>query len=210
MISKEWKIYNCVCVKLFCLEWMNDNLVAKFQANPVIRNGLLNPKCVAAMKLLQTDPKAAQKKFQGDVEVELFMKEFGGVMSDHFNALAEEEKKKKAEEEKAARTAASIPKVEEIGVLQYEAEKRHQEKLKAKKNSNSTVANTVKETPVDDKEVEKVLQNDELRAMLMDPALQKILQECGDPIKFQQHMRDPVIAAKIKKLYDNGLVGTAK
>ena len=63
---------------------------------------------------------------------------------------------------------------------------------------------------VDDKQVKQVLEDNELREMLMDPELQRILQECGDPIKFQQHMRDPVIAFKIKKLYQAGLVGTAR
>ena len=129
-----YTIYTYMHNFILSIEWMNDNLVAKFQANVVIRNGLLNPKCVDAMKLLQTDPKAAQKKFQGDAEVELFMKEFGGVMSEHFNALGEEERKKKEAEEKAAKAAAAAPRVEEIGVLQYEAEKRHQEQQRAKKN----------------------------------------------------------------------------
>lgn len=40
--------------------------------------------------------------------------------------------------------------------------------------------------------------------------MQKVLQECGDPAKFAKHMRDPVIAYKIKKLHQAGLVGTAK
>jgi hypothetical protein len=56
----------------------------------------------------------------------------------------------------------------------------------------------------------QVLSDPELREMLMDPSLQRILQECGDPVKFQMHMRDPNTAAKIKRLYDSGLVGTAK
>ena len=56
----------------------------------------------------------------------------------------------------------------------------------------------------------QVLSDPDLREMLMDPQLQTILQECGDPMKFQQHMRNPVTAAKIKKLYAAGLVGTAQ
>ena len=46
--------------------------------------------------------------------------------------------------------------------------------------------------------------------MLQDPKMQEILVECGDPVKFQQHMRDPETAKKIQKLYKAGLVGTAK
>ena len=57
---------------------------------------------------------------------------------------------------------------------------------------------------------QQVLQNDELRQMLEDPSLQQILCECGDPVKFQQHMRNPDTARKIDKLYKAGLVGTIK
>ena len=44
----------------------------------------------------------------------------------------------------------------------------------------------------------------------MDPALQQILLECGDPARFQRHMRDPDTARKIIRLQQAGLVGTAK
>ena len=62
----------------------------------------------------------------------------------------------------------------------------------------------------EDKRVAEILKNDELRTLLMDPSMQRILQECGDPVRFQQHMRDPNTARKIKVLFDNGLVGHAK
>ena len=40
--------------------------------------------------------------------------------------------------------------------------------------------------------------------------MQKILQECGDPVKFQRHMSNPDTARKIDMLFKAGLVGTAK
>lgn len=46
--------------------------------------------------------------------------------------------------------------------------------------------------------------------MLMDTQLQRIIQECNDPVQFQRHMRDPVIAGKINKLYEAGLLGVAR
>jgi hypothetical protein len=46
--------------------------------------------------------------------------------------------------------------------------------------------------------------------MLMDPELQRILMECGDPAKFQQHMRNPETCRKIVKLQQAGLVGTVR
>jgi hypothetical protein len=44
----------------------------------------------------------------------------------------------------------------------------------------------------------------------MDPELQRVLVECGDPAKFQQHMRNPDTARKIMRLQKAGLVGTAR
>jgi hypothetical protein len=39
------------------------------------------------MNLMQQDSKKAKEKFEGDKDVDLFMREFGGVMSAHFNGL---------------------------------------------------------------------------------------------------------------------------
>jgi hypothetical protein len=59
--------------------------------------------------------------------------------------------------------------------------------------------------------VQEVLQDEELRTMLMDPETQRVLQQCGnDHAAFQRYMQDPVWAYKIKKLFKAGLVGVAK
>ena len=60
------------------------------------------------------------------------------------------------------------------------------------------------------KQAEVVLNDPELRSLLLDPHMQTILAECSDPRRFQAHMRDPVTAGRIKRLFDAGLVGTAK
>jgi hypothetical protein len=55
-----------------------------------------------------------------------------------------------------------------------------------------------------------VLADEELRAMLMDPELQRVLVECGDPAQFQRHMQNPETRRKIVRLQQAGLVGTAR
>lgn len=40
----------------------------------------------------------------------------------------------------------------------------------------------------------------------MDTDLQKILQECAQPQKLRQHLQNPEVAKKIKRLTDAGLV----
>lgn len=54
--------------------------------------------------------------------------------------------------------------------------------------------------------VEQILQDPELRDLLMDGNMQRVLMECGDPVKFRQHLADPVTARKLRKLKDAGLV----
>jgi hypothetical protein len=56
----------------------------------------------------------------------------------------------------------------------------------------------------------QILADEELRAMLVDPELQRVLVECGDPARFQHHMRDPDTRRKIMRLQQAGLVGTAR
>jgi hypothetical protein len=78
-----------------------------FQTNDVIRNGLKNARCNAALQMMQSDPKEAKKRFEGDPEVDLFMKEFGKVMSLHFNELSESQNKEKTSKENKEKTTRS-------------------------------------------------------------------------------------------------------
>ena len=72
------------------LDWVTPDLLEIFQKNEIIKNGLKNSKCTAAMHMMQSDPKEARKRFEGDVEVDTFLREFGRVMSGHFEKLGSE------------------------------------------------------------------------------------------------------------------------
>jgi len=183
-------------------EWATDDLMGKLQSNPVLLRGLQNPKCQEAMQLMQSDPTAAKKKFEHDAEVGAFMQAFSAVMAEHFTRLGEQQAK-----EEAQKNPPPVPIPEgnvEVGPLHAQAMAREKER-QGKAGGAITEVNREEEA-----RVKEIVQDDELRDLLMDPKLQQILQECNDPRKFQAHMRDPVTAYKIKKLYDAGLVGTAK
>jgi hypothetical protein len=205
-----------------CVEWMNDNLTARMQSNDVIRRGMMNPKCVAAMQLFQSDPKQAQARFAGDAEVEIFMREFSLVMSEHFMELGrQQDAQKQKQDQSQAMTKAQTPLIQPVsssgrGKSNSTASASsssmgplHEQALKNSHRVPGTMTQTPESKAAEDKKVEKILQSDELREMLLDTKLQAILQECNDPVKFQRHMQDPVIAKKIKILFENGLVGTA-
>jgi len=171
-------------------EWVTDDLTSLMQSSPILLAGLQHPKCKAALELLRKDPKEAQKRFGNDPEVDRFFREFGRVMGSHFDALGAKEEQQEQQEKK--QQAAPTP-VRELGPLETDALKKN---LKA-----------ATEDDPESKRVQDILANDELRALLMDSALQAILKECGDPRKFQQHMRDPDTARKIQVLMKAGLVG---
>jgi hypothetical protein len=214
------KSYDCVLA-----EWVTPDLMSQLQSNPVIAQGLMSKKCSVALTLMQQDPQEAKRRFENDPEVSLFMREFGKVMSGHFDALGNATNSSSSSgnsKPTSVENAISNSNIQEVGPLHADVLKRNKE----------MASKETKDTPVSDTQVQEVtnhstvlghlahfliwlramqvLKDPELREMLMDPSLQRILQECGDPVLFQRHMRDPATAAKIRKLYASGLVGTAK
>jgi hypothetical protein len=45
-------------------DWMTPDLMKVFTENSIIKNGLSNPKCSAALQMMQSDPKEAKKRFE--------------------------------------------------------------------------------------------------------------------------------------------------
>ncbi len=78
-----------------------------FKQNPIIARGMSDPRCQAALQLMQTDPKEAQKRFQHDQEVNVFLQEFGKVMSGHFDALGAKEQQQQ-ESQQVPHAAAGV------------------------------------------------------------------------------------------------------
>ena len=85
--SLLFRIHLIGCLFFNTVDWMTPDLVSNFQSNKIVSNGFKNPKCMAAMQLLQKNPKEAQAKFQNDPEVSLFLQEFSKLMAGHFEAL---------------------------------------------------------------------------------------------------------------------------
>ena len=87
---------------------MTPSLLAVLQENKIIKAGLSNPRCSAALQQMQADPKEAKKRFQNDPEVDLFMREFGKVMSGHFDSLGKDQCKNQEEKIKKIPSKISI------------------------------------------------------------------------------------------------------
>lgn len=75
----------------FSAEWVTPDLVQVMQSNSILASGLQNPKCMAALQLMQKSPAEAKQRFGDDPDVNAFVLEFGRVMGDHFTSLGEKE-----------------------------------------------------------------------------------------------------------------------
>jgi hypothetical protein len=97
--------------------------------NPVLRTGLNHPKCVAAIQLMQSDPKLATERFKDDPDVTQFLQEFGKVMAAHFEAIGSSSSRNDSSSRSGSGEEAKA--IEELGPLAAQAVK------KANHNSSS-------------------------------------------------------------------------
>ena len=222
-------------------DWITPDLATKIRNSDVLSRGLSDPRCMAAIQLLQKDPQQAMQQFQHDPVVSLFLREFAGIMASHFESLGGPStavgRDSSSDDPADQSRAPLVQEMPEIGPLHSKVlSDAESSKQRSKKSAGGGGGGGGSEVDrEEDRRVQKVrlkltpainllqqlllfrvlllhqiLQDDELRSMLMDPALQQILLECGDPVHFQTHMRDPETARKIIRLQQAGLVGTAK
>ena len=76
-------------------EWADDSLMDRVAQNPRLAAGMRNPKFAAALLALQKDPRVAMARFANHPEIGDFLREFCGVMGQHFTELGEAQQKQK-------------------------------------------------------------------------------------------------------------------
>jgi hypothetical protein len=173
-------------------EWVTPDMMRQIASNPVLSAGFGDPECLAALEALQH--KRGASAVEGSQRVQRFTAEFARVMGAHFEHLAGQE---------GQSPPAVVRDVKELGPLHKQTLERQQQLVKQEvaevKRGDATVA---------DAAVARVLEDRELCELLLDPRLQQVLLDCGNPALFAQHMRDPDISRKIHRLHAAGLVGT--
>ena len=69
-------------------EWFTPELLQKFASNPTLLKGLSNKAGMDIIQSYMKDPEAAKKAFSDEPSIMEFLKEFGSVMSNHFENMA--------------------------------------------------------------------------------------------------------------------------
>jgi hypothetical protein len=128
-------------------DWATPDLMNQLQDNPILSNGLKNPKCLAALQLLQSDPKEAQKRFQNDPDVSFFLQEFSKVMSQHFFSLGNQQEQQQRQgqpQQTQSPSSSSAPGIQEIGPLHAEvlARQKKQQRQQEQQFSSGNIVTT--------------------------------------------------------------------
>lgn len=167
--------------------------------------GLRDPTCVAALEAMQTDPQKARARYAGDAHVTRFLQEFGRVMSSHFTDLHEQQQQQQQSGSSVCTTQdPSGVGVQEIGPLHAEVLKRNNYGV-----ANSSSGGGMMGGDKEEQRAHALLQDPAVRALLLDPDTQRLLQDCADPVRLQAHLRNPASAAKIQQLLNLGLLRVA-
>ena len=178
-------------------EWINQGLADRIGSNPSLVRAMADPRFDAALKMMQKDPKRAMAMLESEPWLKAAFVELMGQMGGHFSALGEQQEQQKQQAaQQAARQAApeAVPEAE-MGPMAQDALRRHR-----------TGDLPAPATSDEQKQVDAVLQDEELRGILMDPGTQHLLRSCSDPSALQKAMRDPQTRAKFEKLAKAGLI----
>jgi len=176
-------------------EWANDDLMQKVANNPRLAAGLRNPKFAAALEAMQRDPKAAMTKFRNHPEIIDFLQEFCGVMGQHFTKLGKEQDQSNGK----GKGAASVSK-RDLGPLAEAAIKKQAEREARGTAVEPEMSNEEKET------LDRIMSDSELTGILMDPAVQRVMQECSLPGRMRMYMQHPEYGPKLRKLLEAGIL----
>lgn len=171
-------------------DWLTPELLESISEKPRLAAMLTDPRFAKAMQLMTTSPQDALGMFASSPEARQSFTELMSLLSKHFTAMGD------AADEKASAEEADRRKVAD-GPLAQEALRRAAEGV------------GVAATPATTEEaanVEKVLQDTELRELLMDPGMQRVLQECGEPHVLARYMRHPEFGPKLQLMARAGLI----
>ena len=177
-------------------------LMQKIASNPRLAAGMRNPKFAAAMEALQSDPVAAMERFRDHPEIGDFLREYCGVLGEHFTELGrkQEEAEAKAKKKKnQTQNGAPLTPGDSMGPLAEAAMRREQER-KARGEANAPMSQDEEEM------MQRIVSDPEMAEILMDPAMQIIMQECAVPGRMHAYMQHPQYGPKLRKLMEAGLL----
>ena len=81
--------FNLSEIALLYLDWVTDDLLKKLERKPDLLKKLADPRYSQALSLFRTNPEEGWKLVQGNEELQSFIKDFCGILGEHFTTMAE-------------------------------------------------------------------------------------------------------------------------
>lgn len=167
--------------------WVTEGLLAQMQTDPVLRQGLGNPRFQGVIAELQANPQGVMERHKGDGELQAFILRFMQLMAAHLSALPPGGKSGPPPGGKGGPPLGVATRAAEPAALApaLSPQERASEEL-----------------------AQKALADPQLRKVLEDPDVQRVLQavQGRDVAPVEQLMRRPDMVAKLQKLAGAGLL----
>ncbi|KAL3764473.1 hypothetical protein ACHAW5_000137 [Stephanodiscus triporus] len=192
-------------------QWATPDLLDTItKSHPKLARGMQDPRYTEALQSMQTRPKETMELLKRtSPEIVEWLMEFCGVMGEHFVRMGEERDGKDGGTNEGEKGVEA--KVREMGILEKKALKRH-EQMQITKDEDSApdfrdaAANPSIEM---DNQVSSILANDEIRSILLDPVMQKIMEECSTGNRLRFYMTHEEFGPKLRRLMEVGLIRVA-
>lgn len=172
-------------------EWLTPDLLDRISQKPRLSGMLMDPRFAQAMQCMSTNPQQAKAMFASDPEAQNTFLELTALLAEHFTNMGQEADARAAAEEAERRKVSDGPLA--------------QEALR-KAAAGVGAAATTAPSPEEKARVEEVLGRPELRDLLVDPGMQRVLQECGEPSNLARYIRHPEFGPKLQLMAKAGLV----
>ena len=169
-------------------------MVEKLSSSPTLRTALENPRFRVILAELGRDPQATLARYQHDSTAMGFTRELMGALGEHFEEVGKQQQQQQ-QEQGQDKTNAAGP------LVQAALKKANQQKIQP--------VDDLEQDKAEQEAVNRILRDPELRELLLDPAMQTVLQNCAGSDNgsgLVQYMRDPIMAPRLRKLAAAGLI----
>lgn len=201
-------------------EWLTDDLMKEIEANDTLFKKLGDKKYVDAVNEFQSDPVRAMERYKDDKEIQEFLTAFCKIMGEHFSGLADKQDKTTTPSKPAPQS--------KIVELNSESEVK-QAKSNPPPTMNPLMSETLytrsptegadlsvrsstnpnQPTAEDERRMQEIVANPEIRNILLDPKVMKLI----ETLKFNPNegtrllqQADSDLSEKIHKLVQCGLL----
>ena len=170
--------------------WATPDLTESIASNPRLSRALQDPKFVGALHTLERNPSKAKAIFQEDPDTAILVQEFGSILGLHFTKMGDAQQ---------GSDVVPTPTKKSVSVV---------EEIPSDEGADNINAKGRRKDP-EQEQVDKILADRELSDILMDPEMQRVMQECGLPGRMQTYMRHPDYGPNLRKLIEAGLLKIA-